>query len=35
MHDQSGTIESALVDVPYDRLSPGAAELERLQEEFR
>ena len=35
MHDQNGTIDRALVDVPYERLSPGAAALEALQEEFR
>jgi 2-oxoglutarate/2-oxoacid ferredoxin oxidoreductase subunit beta len=35
MHDQNGTIDRALVEVPYERLSPGAAALEALQEEFR
>jgi 2-oxoglutarate/2-oxoacid ferredoxin oxidoreductase subunit beta len=35
MHEQSGTIDRALVDVPYEKLMPGAAELARLQEEFR
>jgi 2-oxoglutarate/2-oxoacid ferredoxin oxidoreductase subunit beta len=35
MHEQSGTIDRSLVDVPYEKLTPGAAELARLQEEFR
>jgi 2-oxoglutarate ferredoxin oxidoreductase subunit beta len=35
MHDQSGTIDRALVEVPYEKLAPGAVELERLQQEFR
>ncbi len=35
MHDQNGTIDRALADVPYERLAPGAAALEALQEEFR
>jgi 2-oxoglutarate/2-oxoacid ferredoxin oxidoreductase subunit beta len=34
MHEQSGTIDRALVDVPYEKLMPGAAELARLQEDF-
>jgi 2-oxoglutarate/2-oxoacid ferredoxin oxidoreductase subunit beta len=35
MHEQSGTVERSLVDIPYERLSPGAAELAKLQEAFR
>jgi 2-oxoglutarate ferredoxin oxidoreductase subunit beta len=35
MHEQSSTVERSLVDVPYERLSPGAAELAKLQEQFR
>ena len=35
MHDQSGTIDQALTEVPYERLSPGRAALDALQDEFR
>ncbi len=35
MHEQNGTIDQALIDLPYERLSPGAAALDKLQEEFR
>ena len=35
MHEQSETIESALVNVPFERLCPGSAELERMQQRFR
>ena len=29
MHDQSGTVDRALIDVPYERLCPGSAALEQ------
>lgn len=35
MHDQSGTVPGALVDLPYNQLCPGGAELEKLQQGFR
>lgn len=35
MHEQAGTIEMPLVDLPYDQLCPGSAELEKLQKQFR
>jgi 2-oxoglutarate ferredoxin oxidoreductase subunit beta len=35
MHDQNNSVDRALVDIPYEELCPGAAELERLQERFR
>jgi 2-oxoglutarate ferredoxin oxidoreductase subunit beta len=35
MHEQSGTVERSLVDIPYERLTPGAAGLAKLQEKFR
>jgi 2-oxoglutarate ferredoxin oxidoreductase subunit beta len=35
MHEQNETIDSALVDVPFDQLCPGSAELDRLQQRFR
>jgi len=35
MHAQSETIESALVDVPYEQLCPGNAELQKMQGRFR
>ena len=35
MHELNQTPEAALRDVAYERLCPGSAELERLQEEFR
>jgi 2-oxoglutarate ferredoxin oxidoreductase subunit beta len=35
MHQQSGTVNRALVDLPYESLCPGSAELAKLQEGFR
>ena len=35
MHEQSETIASALVNVPFEQLCPGSAELESLQKRFR
>jgi 2-oxoglutarate ferredoxin oxidoreductase subunit beta len=35
MHAQNDTIERALIDVPYEQLCPGSAELEKLQQRFR
>jgi 2-oxoglutarate ferredoxin oxidoreductase subunit beta len=35
MHQQAGTIERPLVDLPYESLCPGSAELAKLQEGFR
>jgi 2-oxoglutarate ferredoxin oxidoreductase subunit beta len=35
MHQQSSTIETPLVDVPYEQLCPGNAALQKLQERFR
>jgi len=35
MHDQSETVDRALIDLPYEELCPGSAELERLQARFR
>lgn len=35
MHEQSDTIPTPLVDLPYDQLCPGSAELQKLQERFR
>lgn len=35
MHQQAGTIPTPLVDLPYDQLCPGSAELEKLQRQFR
>jgi 2-oxoglutarate ferredoxin oxidoreductase subunit beta len=35
MHEQNETIDSALVDVAFEQLCPGSAELERLQQRFR
>lgn len=35
MHDQAGTVDAPLVDLPFDQLCPGAAELEKLQRRFR
>ena len=35
MHEQSNTIETPLVQVPYEQLCPGGAELEKLQKRFR
>jgi 2-oxoglutarate ferredoxin oxidoreductase subunit beta len=35
MHEQAGTVKMPLVDLPYDQLCPGSAELEKLQQQFR
>lgn len=35
LHETNHTPAAALVDLPYEKLCPGAAELERLQNEFR
>ena len=35
MHAQSDTIPTALVNLPYESLCPGGAELEKMQQRFR
>ena len=35
MHEQSGTVPQALTTLPYERLCPGSAALEKLQQQFR
>jgi 2-oxoglutarate/2-oxoacid ferredoxin oxidoreductase subunit beta len=35
MHEQLGTVSGALIDLPYEELCPGSAELEKLQARFR
>ena len=35
MHEQAGTVDRALTELPYESLCPGSAELARLQEGFR
>jgi len=35
MHEHSQTIDTPLVQVPYEQLCPGSAELEKLQKRFR
>ena len=35
LHETSRTPETPLVDIPFEKLSPGVAELEALQEEYR
>jgi 2-oxoglutarate ferredoxin oxidoreductase subunit beta len=35
LHDQSGTIAEPLVQLPYEQLCPGSAELEKMQQRFR
>jgi 2-oxoglutarate ferredoxin oxidoreductase subunit beta len=35
LHEMNRTPQGALVNVPYDKLCPGAQELEQLQNEFR
>ena len=35
MHEQSNTVETPLVQLPYEQLCPGSAELEKLQQRFR
>ncbi len=35
MHAQSGTVSAPLVQLPFDQLCPGSAELAKLQKQFR
>jgi 2-oxoglutarate ferredoxin oxidoreductase subunit beta len=35
LHEQLNTVAAPLVDVPYEDLCPGSAELEKLQQRFR
>jgi len=35
LHELSQTSETPLVDIPYEKLCPGAAALDRLQEDYR
>ena len=35
LHEQSNTVATPLVQLPYDELCPGSAELEKLQKRFR
>jgi len=35
MHEIENTVDTPLVDLPFEQLCPGSAELERLMEEFR
>jgi len=35
MHDISGTTDVPLCKVPYEKLCPGQAELDKLQQAFR
>ena len=35
MHAQNETVDGSLYDMPYELLSPGAAELDKLQQRFR
>jgi 2-oxoglutarate/2-oxoacid ferredoxin oxidoreductase subunit beta len=35
MHEQAGTVNRALTELPYEALCPGSAELDRLQQSFR
>lgn len=35
VHDQNGTVPMPLVDLPFEQLCPGSAELQRLQQRFR
>src|SRR5882757_8695608 len=35
LHEMNKTADTALSKLPYEKLCPGAAELEKLQEEFR
>jgi 2-oxoglutarate ferredoxin oxidoreductase subunit beta len=35
MHEQLHTVETPLVDLPYEVLCPGAGELAKLMEEYR
>jgi 2-oxoglutarate ferredoxin oxidoreductase subunit beta len=35
MHEQNATVETPLIDLPYEQLCPGSGELEKLQARFR
>jgi len=35
MHEQIGTAQAPLIQLPFEQLCPGSAELERLQQRFR
>jgi 2-oxoglutarate ferredoxin oxidoreductase subunit beta len=35
LHEMNKTVDTALSKVPYEKLCPGASELDKLQEEFR
>jgi 2-oxoglutarate ferredoxin oxidoreductase subunit beta len=35
MHEQSGTVEAPLIELPFEQLCPGDAELQALQQRFR
>jgi 2-oxoglutarate ferredoxin oxidoreductase subunit beta len=35
LHETNRTPETALVDLPYEKLCPGSSALEQLQQEFR
>jgi hypothetical protein len=35
LHEMNQTPRTALVNLPYERLCPGALELQQLQNEFR
>jgi hypothetical protein len=35
MHEHGQTIDTPLVQVPYEQLCPGSAELDKLQKRFR
>jgi hypothetical protein len=35
MHEISRTIDRPLVDIPFEELCPGSAELDALMEEYR
>jgi 2-oxoglutarate ferredoxin oxidoreductase subunit beta len=34
-HEQNGTVDTPLVDLPYEDLCPGNETLQKLQERFR
>ncbi len=35
LHEMSNTVETPMVDLAYERLCPGAAALDSLQDEYR
>jgi len=35
LHEMSNSPEGALSKIPYEKLCPGAAELAKLQEDYR